>query len=133
MAVKAPADKNFRRAKVRPSGRRRGLAAWMTWRVGRWAIVAIAVVYAGYRGSDLVLHASSLQVRRISVHGNVRLSSGEVQAMVEGLRGTNILTADLSGYRRRLLASHYHATHLSEHHQHPAGRWHLGARHRGHL
>ena len=105
MAVKAPADKNFRRAKVRPSGRRSGFAAWMTWRVGRWAIVAIAVVYAGYRGGDLVLHASSLQVRRISVHGNVRLSSGEVQAMVEGLRGTSILTADLSGYRRRLMAS----------------------------
>jgi cell division protein FtsQ len=44
-------------------------------------------------------------VRRISVHGNVRLSSGEVQAIVDGLRGTSILTADLTGYRHRLLES----------------------------
>ena len=31
--------------------------------------------------------ASALQVRHITVHGNVRLSSGEVQALVDGLRG----------------------------------------------
>ena len=39
------------------------------------------------------------------MHGNVRLSSGEVQAIVDGLRGTSILTADLPGYRRRLMES----------------------------
>jgi cell division septal protein FtsQ len=63
------------------------------------------VLYAAYRGTNLVLQASGLQVRRITVHGNVRLSSGEVQAIVDGLRGSNILTADLSGYRRRLMKS----------------------------
>ena len=42
---------------------------------------------------------------RISVHGNVRLSSGEVRAIVDGLRGSSILTADLPRYRRRLLES----------------------------
>src|SRR5262249_53055600 len=77
----------------------------ITWRAGRWAIAALVVLYGGYRTSALVLHASGLQVRRISVHGNVRLSSGEVQAIVEGLRGTSILTADLAGYRRPLKAS----------------------------
>ena len=105
MAVKAATEKNFRRAKVRPAGKRGGFAAWITWRVGRWAIAALVVLYGGYRASALVLHASGLQVRRISVRGNVRLSSGEVQAIVEGLRGTSILTADLSGYRRRLMES----------------------------
>jgi cell division protein FtsQ len=106
MAIKAPAEKNFRRAKVRPAGRRgSGVAAWLTWRNGRWAVGALVLVYACYRGSQLVLHASGLQVRRITVHGNVRLSSGEVQAIVDGLRGSSILTADLSGYRRRLLES----------------------------
>jgi len=105
MGVKAPAEKNFRRAKVRPAARRGGTAVRRTWRIGRWVVVGLVVVYAGYRGGDLVLHASSLQVRRISVHGNVRLSSGEVQAMVEGLRGASILTADLVGYRRKLMAS----------------------------
>ena len=39
------------------------------------------------------------------MHGNVRLSAGEVQALVDGLRGTSILTADLAAYRRRLLDS----------------------------
>jgi len=106
MGVKAPAEKNFRRAKVRPGGRKSGgAAAWLTWRAGRWAVAGLVVLYAAYRGSDLVLHASGLQVRRISVHGNVRLSSGEVQAIVDGLRGASILTADLTAYRQRLLES----------------------------
>jgi len=107
MSVRAPAEKNFRRAKVRPGGRkgRGGVTRGVAWRVGRWALALFAVSYAGYRATSLVLHAASLQVRQISVHGNVRISSGEVQAMVDGLRGTNILTADLPGYRRRLLES----------------------------
>jgi cell division septal protein FtsQ len=70
-----------------------------------WALASLVVLYAGYRGTTLVLHASALQVRRISVHGNVRLSSGEVQAIVEGLRGSSILTVDLPAYRRRLMDS----------------------------
>ena len=105
MAVKAPAEKNFRRARVRPATKRTSFVARLTWRTARWSIGVVVVLYAAYRGGSLVLHASGLQVRKISVHGNVRLSSGEVQAIVEGLRGTSILTADLSRYRRRLLDS----------------------------
>ena len=71
----------------------------------RAVVCGVLVVYAGYRAVDLVVSASTLQVRRIAVRGNVRLSAGEVQALVEGLRGTNILTADLPAYRRRLLDS----------------------------
>jgi cell division septal protein FtsQ len=62
-------------------------------------------MYAAYRAFDLALSASALQVRHISVHGNVRLSAGEVQTLVGNLRGTSILTADLPAYRRRLLRS----------------------------
>jgi cell division septal protein FtsQ len=108
MSVKAPAEKNFRRAKVRPGGKKGAGAGWMrwlSWRAGRWAVAVIVVLYSAYRGTNLVLQASGLQVRRITVHGNVRLSSGEVQAIVDGLRGTSILTADLPGYRRRLMKS----------------------------
>jgi cell division septal protein FtsQ len=69
-------------------------------------VLAIAVIgYAGVRMTNLVLHASVLQVRRISVHGNVRLSSGEVRAIIDGLRGSSILTADLPRFRRRLMES----------------------------
>jgi cell division protein FtsQ len=107
MSVKAPAEKNFRRAKVRPGkkGTGAGVARWVSWRAGRWTLAVVVVLYAGYRGTSLVLHATALQVRRITVHGNVRISSGEVQAIVDGLRGSSILTADLTGYRRRLMES----------------------------
>jgi cell division protein FtsQ len=103
--VKAPAEKNFRRAKVRPSKKKSRAVSWLTWRMARWAITIAIVGYAGYRATALVLHASALQVRRINVHGNVRISSGEVQNLVDGLRGASILTADLPHYREKLLTS----------------------------
>jgi cell division protein FtsQ len=104
MRVKAPAEKNFRRARVKPA-KRKGERAWISWRAVRALASAALVVYAGYRAVDLVASASTLQVRRIAVRGNVRLSAGEVQTLVDGLRGTNILTADLAAYRRRLRES----------------------------
>jgi cell division septal protein FtsQ len=106
--VKAPSEKNFRRSKVRPGTRKGGIAGFtrlVSWRMARWALAMVVVGYSGYRATTLVLHASGLQVRRIAVHGNVRISSGEVQAIVDGLRGSSILTADLGRYRRRLMAS----------------------------
>jgi cell division protein FtsQ len=107
MRVKAPAEKNFRRARVRPGPRKSSgsLLRFVSWRLARYAIAMLFVAYGGYKATSLVLHASALQVRRIAVHGNVRISSGEVQAIVDGLRGSSILTADLVGYRRRLMES----------------------------
>jgi cell division septal protein FtsQ len=107
MRVKAPAEKNFRRSKVRPASRKSGAGVlrFVSWRLARYAVAIAVVGYAGYTATTLVLHASALQVRRIAVHGNVRISSGEVQAIVDGLRGSSIITADLSGYRRRLMKS----------------------------
>jgi cell division septal protein FtsQ len=61
--------------------------------------------YASYRAVDLVVRAAPLQVGRIVVTGNVRLSSAEVQALTHGLYGRSILTADLTACRRRLLES----------------------------
>jgi cell division protein FtsQ len=103
--VKARTEKNFRRAKVRPPKKKRRALSWLSWRIGRWVITIAILGYAGYRATSLVVHASALQVRHISVHGNVRISSGQVRAIIDGLRGSSILTADLPGYRRRLLES----------------------------
>lgn len=107
MRVKAPAEKNFRRAKVRPGSRKSGpgVLRFVSWRLLRYTAAMAIVAYAGYTATTLVLHASALQVRRIAVHGNVRISSGEVRAIVDGLRGSSILTADLHGFRRRLMQS----------------------------
>lgn len=104
MSVKVPAEKNFRRAKVKPV-KNRTERRWISWRVLRVAMPAVLALYATYRTFDLVLNAATLQVRRIAVRGNVRLSSGEVQALVDDLRGTSILTADLARYRSRLMES----------------------------
>lgn len=104
MSVRAATERNFRRARVRP-GRRRRWRARIGWRVVRRAAAALLVLYAGYRACDLVISASALRVDRIAVRGNVRLSNGEVQALVDDLRGSSILTADLDAYRRRLLES----------------------------
>jgi len=68
-------------------------------------VAGMLVVYAGYRAVDLVLTAPALTIRRVVVRGNVRLSTGEIHALIEGLAGTSILTADLAAYRRRLLDS----------------------------
>lgn len=105
MKVKARAEKNFRRPKVTPA-KRKGTARFrLSGRTVRLLASSVLVLYAGYRAFDLVVSASTLQVRRIAVRGNVRLSSGEVQAAIDGLRGTSILTADLDDYRERLLES----------------------------
>jgi len=105
MSVKAPSEKGFRRAKVRPSRRKTMRLPRVSWRVVRWALAVAVVAYAGYRGTSLVLQASVLHVHKINVRGNVRLSSGEVRAIVDGLKGSNILTVDLGAYRSRLLES----------------------------
>jgi cell division septal protein FtsQ len=104
MKVKAPAEKNFRRAKVRP-GRGRRTKPRARWRIARHLAAALLFLYASYRAVDLVVSASPLQVGQIVVSGNVRLSTAEVEKMAHGLYGHSILTADLAACRRRLLQS----------------------------
>jgi cell division protein FtsQ len=103
-AVAAPADKRFRRAKVRPA-RKRKIDVRHAWLVTRVVTVLALAIYGGWRGTALVLGAPALQISRISVHGNHRLSNGEVLALVDGLRGRNILTIGLAEWQRRLLSS----------------------------
>jgi cell division protein FtsQ len=104
MSVRAAADKRFRRARVRPVRRRRwrGLVTWR--RLGVVAATALAL-YVTYSAIVLVGRSSLLRVTKVVVRGNARLSTGEVLAMVNGLRGRSILTVDLGRERARLLAS----------------------------
>ncbi|HTH01685.1 MAG TPA: FtsQ-type POTRA domain-containing protein [Vicinamibacterales bacterium] len=104
MSVKAATEKNFRRARVKP-GKRRSSKRPVSWRAIRIVVIGVLVTYAVYRACDLVLSASALQVRHISVNGNSKMSVAEVHALADGVRGKSILTADLAAYRRRLLAS----------------------------
>ena len=103
-AVAAPADRRFRRAHVKPARRKR------TWRAMagpaiRYGVASAIVGLAIYRGAQVSATAHLLQVNRIVVHGNERLSRGEVLAVLSGLRGESLLWTDLDSWRRRLLAS----------------------------
>ena len=104
MRVAAPADKRFRRARVTPARRSRFLQ--FTWiRAARAAVLLALGLYVAYRVTALVLNAQALTITRISVSGNSRMSRGEVVALLDGLRGTNMVTADLESWRQKLLGS----------------------------
>lgn len=109
--VAAPADRRFKRSHVKPSGKRssRLRHVWATVRmVGLLALTG----YAGWRGVALVTTSPILQVNRVTVTGNERLSTGEVQALLEGLHGQNIVGLGLNEWQERLLGSPWveHAT-----------------------
>jgi cell division protein FtsQ len=97
-------DKRFRRAHVKPS-RKRNPASKHAWLAARLLALALVLGYAGYRGVALIAAASSLQIGHLIVRGQERLSTGEVLALVEGLRGQNILAVDLEEWQTKLLSS----------------------------
>ena len=68
-------------------------------------LTLLVIGYGVYRAGRLVLSAEALTVTRIVVAGNTRMSRGEVVALLDGLRGRNMLTVGLEGWRERLLAS----------------------------
>ena len=104
MRVAAPADKRFRRARLTPARRSRFLR--FTWsHAARAAVLLALVLYGAYRVTLLVLDAQALTITRINVSGNSRMSRGEVVALLDGLRGTNMVTVDLESWRQKLLGS----------------------------
>ena len=103
MPVAAPADKRFRRAHVSPAKPTTLRDAWP--RLARLVIVCAGLVWGLYFGTTRVLSAEALTIGTITVTGNARMSRGEVVALLAGLRGQNMLSADLESWRRKLLNS----------------------------
>ena len=103
-AVAAPADRRFRRAHVKPGRRRHDWHAFVKPAL-RYGLVAVLVAYGLYRASSVAAAAHVMQVDRIVVRGNERLSKGEVLAVLNGLRGESLMWTDLDAWRRQLLAS----------------------------
>ena len=104
MRVPAPADKRFRRARVAPTRRSRWPA--FSWRrTARAAVVLAVVLFGAYRATRLLFSAPALTITRFDISGNARISKGEVIAVLEGLRGSNMATVDLEPWRQRLLSS----------------------------
>jgi cell division protein FtsQ len=88
---------------VKP-GRRQG-----AWQVRVRAVRAVAIVcllaLAVYGLVRFVGASGVFTVNRVTVRGNTRLATGEVLALVDGLKGRNLLSTGLQEWRRRLLAS----------------------------
>ena len=105
MPVPAPADKRFRRAHVSPVRRRSWRRSWPA--LGAIALAGTALGYLLLLGAEVAMSARAFEVTRISVTGNERISTPEVLKLLEGLEGSNVLTADLDMWRKRLLASNW--------------------------
>ena len=101
--VAAPGDRRFRRPDVRP-GTRRTLGRWI-WRACRLSIGLLIALFIGYAAIRTARTSRLLSVSHIVVRGNSRLSTSEVEALIQGIRGENILVANLDQYRRQLLDS----------------------------
>jgi cell division protein FtsQ len=101
--VAAPGDRRFRRSDVRP-GARRTLGRWL-WRIGRLSVGVGVALFLSYTAFRAVQTSKLLSVSHIVVRGNNRLSTGEVEAILQGIRGENILRANLDEYRRQLMDS----------------------------
>ena len=101
--VAAPADRRFRRPDVRPGTRKQiGL---FVWRIARVGLVVGATLMAGTWGARALLESSLLTVKHITVYGNSRLSTQEVEALLHGLRSERILNVDFGAYRKRVMDS----------------------------
>ena len=93
--VTAPGDKRFRRPDVRPTGRR--TAAWWLRRVGVPALAAVAGLALAYWAFQVAIADRLFLVSRIAVHGNARLSNGEVQALLAGVQGQRVFSVTSTG------------------------------------
>ena len=101
--VSLPADRRYRRPDVRFDARRR--AGRAVTRIVRW-VLPLALVIAGTAWLvTRVANSSLMSVRRIVVSGQHRLSVGEVEALVGGVRGQNIFRIDFDEYRQRVMDS----------------------------
>jgi cell division protein FtsQ len=103
-SVAAPADRRFRRAHVKP-GRRKRLWPGLLRALLIFTTLGLALSYGVYRASNVAAAAHVLRVDRIVVRGNLRLSKGEVLAVLNGLRGESLVWTDLDRWRKRLMAS----------------------------
>jgi cell division septal protein FtsQ len=97
-------DKRFKRAQLKPS-RKRSPAAKYAWLAARLVALTVLLGFATYHGVTLIAAAPSLQIGHMTVRGHERLSTGEVLALVEGLRGQHILAVDLGHWQEKLLSS----------------------------
>ena len=102
--VAVSADRRFHRAHVKPS-RRRGVWRGVIIAAVKYGVALLLVLTALMKAATFVSTSPRFKVDHISTSGNQRVSSDTVRAMLSGLRGENILFADLERWRTTLLES----------------------------
>ena len=102
--VSVPSDRRFHRAHVKPVRRRRRWQRLAVVTIAGAAVIALSGFSLYWIGTQIA-RAGVLDVDRIEVRGNERLSSEDVAALLTDLRGENILLTDLGTWRERLMAS----------------------------
>jgi len=105
MAVKAPADKRFKRGRVKTP--RKAARRWtgLIRPLVKWTLVLGILGYTTGRALALVTESPALRISHIAVQGQRHLSAADVRSRVWTLEGANIVRADLDAARRRLLGS----------------------------
>jgi len=101
--VSAPADRRFHRSD--PSVDRRRRLTRVLVRAMRWIVPIMILVAVAAWTNQWLMTADALKVRDVVVEGTAHLSSADVEVLVDGLRGENILQVDFDDYVARLKAS----------------------------
>jgi len=104
MAVTVPSDKRFLRSQVHTPRRRRPRRRPIV-RIARILVVAAVLVYGGFWTARAAADLRWLRVQHISVTGNQRVPTSEIEGLLDGLKGDSLLATDLGHWRVRLLAS----------------------------
>lgn len=103
MPVQVPSDRRFRR-RPRPIRHARLRSRWW-WQLLRSTTILGALAAGGHQAALHAVTSPALAVTEITIHGTRQLSAGEAAALLDGLKGQNLLTADLEAWRERLKAS----------------------------
>ena len=106
MAVKAPADKRFKRGRVKTPRKTARRWTGLIRPLVKWTLVLGILGYTTGRALALVTESPALRIATaLAVQGQRHLSAGDVRARVRMLEGANIVRANLEAARRRLLGS----------------------------
>jgi cell division protein FtsQ len=101
--VAVPADRRFRRADTPPVRRRRSSRTLLA--LARWTAIAIGLTLAATWGGQRLMASDMFLVRDITVRGNARLTAGDVESLLAGLRDENVFLVDFERYRQQVMDS----------------------------
>lgn len=104
MAVSAPADRRFRRARVGPA---RLARPWRSrvWSIAKPGALVLACLVVGYMAVSAVSRSGAFRVVDLRLAGLHRLTAADLEPLTADIRGASIFSVNLDQLRDRLLTS----------------------------